>query len=59
MDKGPGDIPGIPQSAFMVEANFFKATSGRDIAPLNHGIYSMQVIDGQSQGGETCDHPGS
>ncbi len=59
VDKCPVDIPGIPQSAFMVEAHFFKATHGRDIPSLHHGIQPMQVIDGLCQGGKMCDHHGS
>jgi len=59
VDKLPVDILGIPPSAFMVEAHFFKATPGRDIASLNDSIDSMQVIDSQCQGGETLDHHGS
>src|SRR5438445_11888965 len=39
----------------MLEARFFKAPPGCDIAPLNDGIDSMQVIPGKCQGGETCD----
>src|SRR5262245_36474901 len=59
VDKCPVDIPGIPPSAFMLEARFFKATPGRDIAPLNHSIDPMQGIPGKCQRGETCDHPDS
>lgn len=59
IDKCPIDIPGIPQSAFMLEAYFFKATPGRHIAPLNDGIHPMQVIPGQCQRGETGDRQGS
>ena len=44
VDKSPVDIPGISQSALMLEAHFFKATPGCDIAPVNHGIHPMQVI---------------
>src|SRR5207253_10185530 len=46
-------------SAFMLEAHFCKATPGCDIAPLNNAIHPMQVIDGQCQGGEMGDDPGS
>jgi hypothetical protein len=49
------NIPCIPQSAFMLEADFLKATLGCAIASLNHGIHSMQVIDRECQGGETSD----
>src|SRR5205823_3602401 len=55
VDTCPVNIPGIPQSAFMVEAHFFKATPGRAIVPLNNRIYSMQAIPGKCQGGETFD----
>jgi hypothetical protein len=59
VDKSPVDIPGISQSALMLEAHFFKATPGCDIAPVNHGIHPMQVIPSKCQGGETCDRQGS
>ena len=59
VDKFPVKIPCISQFAFMLEAYFFEATPGCAIAPLNDGIYSMQVIDGQCQRGEPCDHQGS
>src|SRR6266540_4394125 len=59
IDKCPVDIPCIPQSAFMLEAHFCKATPGRNIAPLNDGIDSMQVIPGQCHSGETGDRQGS
>jgi hypothetical protein len=39
----------------MLEAHFFKAPPGCNIAPLNHRIDSMQVIPGQCQSGETLD----
>ena len=52
VDKLPVDIPGIPLSAFMLEAYFLNATPGRDIAPLDDGIHSMQVIPGKGQGGK-------
>jgi hypothetical protein len=51
IDKCPIDIPGMPQSALMLEAHLFEATSGCDFAPLNHSIDSMQVIPGKCQGG--------
>ena len=59
VNKFPVHIPCIPQSAFMVEAHFLKATPGCDIAPLNDGIHPMQVIPGKCQRGETCDRQGS
>src|SRR5712691_1132492 len=59
VDKCSVDIPGIPQCAFMVETDFFKAPPGRDISPLNHGIDAMQVIDGECQSSEMCDRLGS
>ena len=51
IDERPVDIPRLPEVPFMVEPHFFKATSGRDIASLDDGIDSMQVIDGECQGG--------
>ena len=56
INKRPMNISGVPQCAFMLEADFFKAPPGGNIAPLNDCIYSMQVIDGERQGGETCDY---
>jgi hypothetical protein len=55
VDKCPVNIPGISQSAFILEAHFLKAPLGCDIVPLNDGIDSMQVIPGKCQGGETFD----
>ena len=59
VDKFPVHVPCLPPSAFMLEAYFFKASSGRNIAPLNHGIYSMQVIPGKCHRGDLSDHHGS
>src|SRR5262249_10517046 len=59
IDKPPVAIPCLPQSAFMLEAHFFKATPGRDIAPLNHCIHPMQVILGKGQRGELFDYHGT
>jgi len=52
VDKRSVDIPGISQPALMLEVYFLKATPGRDIAPLNDGIHSMQVIPGKCQCGK-------
>src|SRR4029453_13814343 len=54
VNKFSVDIPCLPEVPFMLEAHFFKAPSRRAISPLNHGIDSRQVIDGECQGGETC-----
>jgi hypothetical protein len=59
VDKFSIHVLRLPEVPFMAEAHFFKTPLGRHIAPLNHGIDSMQVINGECQSGKMCDRLGS